>query len=104
MIADQPPEHMERWTRAERLHRHLLGMGLFVFPIFADAERTRIDHPIVSVALPIAPQTTTPERGETAQDAPSGGISAPVQGAEVHGVVAPADYDGDNVVDFPTVV
>ena len=36
----------------ERLYRHLLGMGLYVSPIFADAERGRIAHLHVSIDLP----------------------------------------------------
>lgn len=51
MITDQPPLHMDRWSRHERLYRHLLSMGLVVDPVFADDARTQIDHLVVSVDL-----------------------------------------------------
>ena len=54
MIAGRPPEHMDRWTRNERLYRHLLGMGLVAIPIFVGEDRTRIDHLLVTTELPFA--------------------------------------------------
>ena len=57
------PEHMDRWSRNERLYRYLLGMGLVVDPVFSDAEQTRIDHMVVSVDLPMlmAPRDDEPK-------------------------------------------
>ncbi len=74
MIADLPPEHMDTWTRNERLYRHLLGLGLVAVPIFSDGDRTRIDHILVSVAIPMLHSSfESGESGEPRQGAPGAG-------------------------------
>ena len=86
---------MDRWTRNERLYRHLLGLGLVVDPVFADEARTQIDHLRVSVDLPRASVT----------DAPTvAGVVVPVTGAEIGESVSTAARDGANVIDFPPVL
>ncbi len=112
MIADQPPQHMDRFTRNERLYRHLLSMGLVAVPIFADADRTRIDHLMVTTELPFLIQVECAEGAQTAQSVRAGdtsesaagaGVGEPVSGAQIANVVAAADQGGDNVIDFPAV-
>jgi catechol 2,3-dioxygenase-like lactoylglutathione lyase family enzyme len=125
MIADLAPEHMDPWTRNERLYRHLLGLGLVAVPIFSDGDRTRIDHILVSVGLPtlhgglesrdggetgegvsgIPSQPSAEGVGaDTAESAAKAGIVAPVESPEIRGMIAPAQGDGDNVVDFPPIL
>ena len=91
------PDHMDRWSRMERLYRHLLGLGLVVSPAFADAERGRISHLYVSVDLP---PEATPESG--AENAASGLISMPVSRAEIADVVGAPESQGVNVVPLPS--
>lgn len=97
MIAPRAPEDMDRWTRNERLYRHLLGMGLVVNPVFANEERTQIDHLIVSTDLPLA--------GSGSSEAPAvAGVGFPVERTKVSETIGPAVSDGTNVVDFPPVL
>lgn len=91
------PEHMDRWSRHERLYRYLLSLGLVVHPIFADGERARIDHLRVSVDLPKAADICSGLDAE-------GDVVAPVQGAEIGEAVGTAERVGNNVVDFPPVI
>lgn len=51
------PEHLDYWTRNERLYRTLLAFGFYVEPIFVDDSRKAIDHLRVSVGLPIQDMT-----------------------------------------------
>jgi hypothetical protein len=85
---------MDRWTRNERVYRHLLGMGLIAVPIFADADRTRIDHIVVTSELPFA----------LTEGAAGAGVGLPVAGAEIGQCVRSSVGDRDNVVDFPPVL
>ena len=50
-----PPEHMDRWTRNERLYHHLRDMGLFVVPIYSDGECPGIEYLQVAVSMPEVP-------------------------------------------------
>ena len=121
MVSDQPPEHMDRWTRNERLYRHLLAMGLVAVPIFEDDDRTRIDHLWVSVDLPDAfegvligaesPQTRqgvaaiVEQAGAgAAQGAAERSIVAPVEGPQVVETVAAPKDAGNSVVNFPPIL
>lgn len=93
------PEQIDRWSRNERLYRHLLGLGLVVFPAFADDDRTLVDHLIVSVDLPTRHQAVAGGE-ETAATA----VALPVEGAKVPDVIGPAIAGGDGVVvEFPPV-
>lgn len=47
-----PPEHMDRWTRNERLYRYLRDLGLFVEPVYSDGECPRIEYLRVATAMP----------------------------------------------------
>lgn len=87
---------MTRWARNERLYRHLLGMGLVVEPIFADEDKTQIDHLRVTTELPFVQ--------DASQQTAEPGIGAPVQGAKVLKIVRSAESDGDDVVDLPPVL
>lgn len=95
MLANLPPEHMDRWSRNERLYRHLLGMGLVVSPIFADDDRTMIDHLWVSADLPIA--------GKTTQQPSQCSIGGPMERPEIRNVIGTATGHGSDVIDFPAV-
>lgn len=96
MITPRAPQHMDRWTRNERLYRHLLGLGLVVDPVFADEARTQIDHLIVSADLPV----TEP----VAQQAAQASVHSPMQRTQVGHVITSTERDRDNVVDFPPVL
>ncbi len=50
-----PPEHMDRWTRNERLYRHLRDTGLFVVPVYSDGEYPRIEYLQVASSMPESP-------------------------------------------------
>jgi hypothetical protein len=92
---------MDRWSRNERLYRHLLGLGLIVIPIFASEDRAKIDHLLVSVELPIAGDVVPQDGGEHAAVA---GVVPPMECADVAGVVGAAEGASDNVVEFPSVL
>ncbi len=42
------PEHMDRWSRNQRLYETLKGMGLFVIPIPEPDDPTKIKEMIVA--------------------------------------------------------
>jgi len=87
------PEHMDRWSRNERLYCHFLSAGLYVTPIFADKEHARIDYLHVAVDLPIS------------QQAPESSVVAPVEGAEIiNSVGTPGRCRDGVVISFPPVV
>lgn len=46
------PEHLDPQTRNDRLYRTLLGLGLWVEPVFTDDTRMAIDYMRVSVSRP----------------------------------------------------
>jgi hypothetical protein len=48
------PVSISAFDRNDRLFDTLLKMGLVVIPIFADKEKSRIDHFIVSSGTPIS--------------------------------------------------
>jgi hypothetical protein len=57
------PEHMDRWTRNERLYRHLRDMGLFVVPVYSDGEQPGIEYMHVATSMPdVALLSTNSER------------------------------------------
>lgn len=47
-----PPEHLDYWSRNDRLYKTLLDMGLYVEPIFSDDSRRDINYLRVSVGKP----------------------------------------------------
>ena len=79
------PDHMDRWSRNQRLYETLKGMGLFATPIPEPDDPTKIREIIVSADLP-------PD------------VSAPVQRPEVGNVIGAPCSDGDNVINFPPKV
>ena len=80
------PEHMDRWSRNQRLYETLKGMGLYVSPIPEDHDPTKIREMIVSADLPTC------------------GVDVPVERPEVGDVVGPTVRDAGNVVLFPPKV
>lgn len=46
------PDHMDKWSRNERLYHYLKEMGLFVIPIYRQDETNSIDHLIVGTSMP----------------------------------------------------
>lgn len=88
------PEHMDQWTRNERLYETLKGMGLYVVPIPLEGDPSRIDHFHVSTGLPASLAQQTAETD----------IHAPMERAKVRDVVRPSPRDGADVVDFPSVL
>lgn len=56
------PEHMDRWTRNERLYRYLRDMGLFVVPVYSDGERPGIEYLQVATSMPESPLALKPEK------------------------------------------
>lgn len=99
MIEAQPPEHMDKWTRNERVYRFLLGLGLVVTPIFEDHDHTRIKCLVVAAALDHADPVES-----ISEQASQLGIIAPVEGPEIGEGVGSIERGRENVVDFPPVL
>ena len=100
------PEHMQPWTRNQRLYETLKGMGLFVTPVpFKDAP-DKINWIQVSAQMPADDLADLLDRLRPSdqEGLVPRGIGSPMQGAKVADVVAPSPADGENVVDFPPVV
>lgn len=95
--------------RAERLYQHLLGMGLCVWPIFADDNRERIDHLHVSVDLPQQSASNTAAapgdtEGEGGRERSAGSlVTLPVSRPEIAQDAEAAERLGDNVVLLPPI-
>lgn len=51
-MSNRPLDHMDRWTRAERLYAHLLSLGLWVEPVYAKEEQGGIEYLRVGVLPP----------------------------------------------------
>jgi len=79
---------MDKWSRNERLYRHLVEMGLFCSPIFTDNTGDRIEAIQVSVDLPAVPTTS---------------VVAPVKRPQIGESITSASGDGSNVIHFPTI-
>jgi hypothetical protein len=94
-MADVLPEHMDRWSRNQRLYETLKGLGLFVSPIPEPNDPTKIKEMIVAADLPFE---------QTGQGTPETSVLCMMQGPEVRKVVAAADATGENVVNFPSVL
>lgn len=94
-MPDVLPEHMDRWSRNQRLYETLKGMGLYVSPIPEPDDPTKIREMIVAADLPI-------ERA--AQKTAEARISQTMQRPEIRQVVGPVEGVGDNVVNFPSIV
>lgn len=92
------PEHMDNWSRNRRLYDTLKGMGLYVTPIFADAEAALIDRLIVAASVPTNRTENLSEKGVVAQS----DVVSPVHRLKVDDVVRPSARAGDNVVKLPT--
>ena len=92
-----PPEHMDKYSRNERLYRFLLSMGLIVNPVRLTDDLSKIDHLYVTVALSANDAAFIPgsERSSEA------GVVGVVERSEVGEIVRPAKGDGNVVVDFP---
>ena len=56
------PEHMDRWTRNERLYRYLRDMGLFVEPVYSDGEYPGIEYLQVATSMPESPSALDPQQ------------------------------------------
>lgn len=89
------PEHMDRWSRNQRLYETLKGMGLYVVPIPEDHDPAKIRHLVVSADLLVE---------QPAENAAQSGVVPEMKRALVGDVVTPAESDGDNVIHFPTVL
>ena len=89
------PEHMDRWSRNQRLYETLKGMGLYVSPIPESTDPTKIKEMIVAADLPFE---------HAAQQTTETGVVDIMQRPKVRDVVRPTDGLGDNVIDFPTVL
>lgn len=84
------PQHMDIWSRNERLYETLINMGLVCSPIFADGSDSKIEAIHVSTGLPT-------------EHAAQSGVGLPVKRAKVAEMVATAKSSSDNVVNFPPV-
>lgn len=94
-----PPEHMDRWSRNERLYQHLLGMGLVVTPIRIDSDPAKIAYIFVAADLPTAAETA-----DAAQRAAETGIGAMIERTQIADVIGAAERRGSGVVvELPTV-
>ena len=81
---------MDPWTRNERLYRHLLGLGLIVFPITVEGDETKIDHLWVSTSL-----SASHSRAEQSAERP---VHAAMERPQVGDGVISAESPGDGVV------
>lgn len=98
-VLNLPPDHMDVWSRNERLYEALKGMGLYVIPIPLESDPSRIDHLRVAAALPAS--VSSHESGGQPPSEPR--VSPVVEGAQVGRVIATAEGERNNVVDLPTV-
>jgi orotidine-5'-phosphate decarboxylase len=89
--------HMDTGSRNQRLYEELAKTGLYVVPVFAESDPTRIDYLQVSASLPLSVE-------QAAQKAASSGVSAPVARSEVSERVSTADGRPNNVVHLPPAV
>jgi hypothetical protein len=89
------PEHMDRWSRNQRLYETLKGMGLYVSPIPEPGDPTKIREMIVAADLPFEQPT---------QCAAEAGVVGVMKRSQVRDVVRPAESVGDNVINFPSVL
>jgi hypothetical protein len=93
-----PPEHMDKYSRNERLYRFLLGIGLYVVPIRLSDDANHIDYLHVSVT----PEPATPNR--VPEMPAETGVALTVERLEVRDVIRSAECSGDGVViDLPTI-
>jgi hypothetical protein len=88
------PEHMDIWSRNERLYQTLKGMGLFVSPIPDVSDPLRIAGMVVSAGL-------VPE--DAAENTAKTGIGLAVERPQVADVIAPAESGRENVINLPAV-
>lgn len=86
------PEHMDLWTRNERLYETLKGMGLFVSPIPDDDDPDRIAAIWVSSGL--LPQQST-------EKSPTRSVPRAMKGSVVAENIHATQRSGDNVVLLP---
>jgi hypothetical protein len=94
-VIDQfPPEHMDEYSRNERLYRFLLAMGLYVVPIRLGEDPSQIDYMQVSVTAETAAQVAQ----RVAKSCAETSIDSVVEGTEVGEVIRPAERDSDGVV------
>jgi hypothetical protein len=56
------PDHMDRWTRNERLYRYLRDLGLFVVPVYSDGEYPGIEYLQVATSMPESPLALDPQK------------------------------------------
>jgi hypothetical protein len=96
MDAPLMPEHMDRWSRNQRLYETLKGMGLYVIPIPDSDDPSKIRELRVSAELPLAESVAE----HTAQARVVPAVKRPVVGVGVDA----AESGRDNVIDFPTVL
>ena len=94
MIEPFPPEHMDKYSRNERLYRFLLGMGLFVVPIRIAANPSHIDYLHVSVT----PEPAAEAAQCVAEVTTKTSVYGTVEGSKVGDVIRSAEGDGNGVV------
>jgi hypothetical protein len=51
-LENRPPDHMDRWTRTQRLYDHLVGLGLWVEAVYSTERRGGMEYLRVGVAPP----------------------------------------------------
>jgi hypothetical protein len=93
------PQHMDRYSRNERLYQFLLSMGLVVSPICSDDDPTKIESLWVSTVLPAA----AAEVSDTTEDAAKASVRKVMERTQVGDVVGAAETIRDGVViEFPS--
>ncbi len=88
------PEHMDVWTRNERLYETLKGMGLFVSPIPDVDDPDRIAAIWVSAGL--LPQQAT-------EDATARSVPLAMKRSQICEAIQTAKSAGDNVNNLPAM-
>lgn len=83
-----PPQHMDKWSRNERLYKKLTEMGLICNPIFADEAHQMIEAIYVSTGEFSVPTS----------------IGMPMKRPKIPGMVGSPRSNSDNVVNFPPML
>jgi hypothetical protein len=93
-MPDILPEHMDRWSRNQRLYETLKGMGLYVSPIPEQDDPTKIREMIVSADLPFEYPAQQPAKS---------GVVGAIERSEIRDIVTAQESAGMNVIDFPSI-
>jgi hypothetical protein len=90
------PQHMDTFSRNERLYNFLLQMGYIAFPIWAEGESGRMEAIRVTTSLGFG--------DKAAEESAQTRINTMVKRPEISTVIAATKSGSDNVVNFPPIL